>query len=69
MRRRFGWGDWVTIGAATVVLAASIAAAIRQNSLDPIWTVGWLPAVIVAQLGRRERAKRCWPFPRRRSDA
>jgi hypothetical protein len=71
MERRVRWA--VAIGSLVLVLliaGAAIAQAVRQHSLDPIWTVGWLPAVVVAVypsvLGRDRAARRpCLPRLRR----
>ncbi|MBV9204004.1 MAG: hypothetical protein JO037_01075 [Actinobacteria bacterium] len=49
--------------AAVLVAVSSIAQAIRQGSWEPVISVGWLPAVIIAAwpgshrrcLGRRNR--------------
>jgi hypothetical protein len=68
MRRRFGWYEWVTIAAVAVVAIAAIAQAIREQSWHPIWTVAWLPAVLVASLSARRMRGRCWPRARGRSD-
>jgi hypothetical protein len=38
------------LAVAAVILGLTIAQAVRQGSLDPLWTIGWLPAVIVAAL-------------------
>jgi len=47
-----------TLLIAGVVAGAAIAQAIREHSLEPIWSVGWLPAVLVATLGTRRRCVR-----------
>jgi hypothetical protein len=66
---------WVVAAGSLAVLllvaGAAIAQAIRQHSLEPIWAVGWLPAVMVAvypSLLRRGRpaGRPCLP-PLRRS--
>jgi hypothetical protein len=67
-------GRWI-MGAATLVVSAiiigsAVAQAIRQHSLDPIWMVGWLPAVLAAVYpaltGRGARPHgRCLPRLRR----
>lgn len=48
VRRRIGWYEVVSLAAAAVVAGAAIAQAIREHSLEPIWTVGWIPAMLVA---------------------
>ena len=45
------WALWMRViaGVAVAVVAvSSIVAAVRQGSWEPIVSVGWLPAVIVA---------------------
>jgi hypothetical protein len=37
-----------TAALAAIIIGTAIAQAVRQHSLDPIWMVGWLPAVLVA---------------------
>jgi hypothetical protein len=63
MRRRFGWYEWVTIVAVAIVAGAAIAQAIREHSWQPVWQVGWLPAVLVSLSGAR-RTGRCRPRSR-----
>lgn len=62
------WKRWLYLIsglAAVLVVAASVAQAIRLGSWEPIISVAWLPAVIAA----------CWPgcgrrcLPRRRTPA
>ena len=36
-----------TFALSAIIIGAAIAQAIRQHSLDPVWMVGWLPAVLV----------------------
>ena len=73
MEARLRWV--VAIGSLAVVLlvaGAAIAQAVREHSLDPIWTVGWLPAVMVAvypSLLRRDRSARRPCLPRLRRPA
>lgn len=47
---------------AVIIAGTAIAQAVRAHSLGPIWTVGWLPAVLVAVYpavtGRRGSARR-----------
>ena len=59
-----------TFAVCAVIAGAAIAQAARQHSLGPIWTAGWLPAVLVAVFpavtGRgRQRSRPCLPRPRR----
>jgi hypothetical protein len=67
MRRRSGWYEWVAIVAAAVVAGAAIAQAIREQSWEPILTVAWLPAVLVASLSRPQSAHHCWRRMTRRT--
>jgi hypothetical protein len=68
MRRRFGWYEWITVVAVAIVAGAAIAQAVRERSWQPIWQVGWLPAVLVASLSRPQRTGDCSRWLRRRSD-
>ena len=54
-----------SLAVAAVVLGVSIAQATRQDSLAPIWMIGWLPAVIVGAFYRPSGAKR-WSLRLRR---
>jgi hypothetical protein len=73
MERRIRWA--VAIGSLAVILliaGAAIVQAVRQDSLDPIWAVGWLPAVVVAvypSLSGRDRPVRRPCLPRLRRPA
>jgi hypothetical protein len=53
---------WLIVG---VVAGAAIAAAIREHSWQPIWSVGWLPAVLVATLHPRANGGVCLRWLRR----
>jgi hypothetical protein len=56
----------VTLLVAGVVAGATIAQAIREHSWDPVWSIGWLPAVLVATLGTRRDTRGCvWRLGRR----
>ena len=46
----------IALAGALVVLGFTIAQAVREDSLAPVWMAGWLPAVIVAIV---------WPHPHR----
>jgi lipopolysaccharide export LptBFGC system permease protein LptF len=48
-----------SLAVAAVVLGLSVAQAVRQGSLDPIWAIAWLPAVIAAAFYRPPSGKRC----------
>jgi hypothetical protein len=37
-----------TFALAAIIIGAAVAQAIRQHSLDPVWSAGWLPAVLIA---------------------
>jgi hypothetical protein len=59
-----------TFALAAIIAGSAIAQAVRQHSLDPIWAVGWLPAVLVAVspavAGRGRQGRRpCLPRLRR----
>ena len=47
----------VALVITVIVVAATVEHAIRTNSLNPIWMIGWLPGVLVA-LYRPGAAKR-----------
>jgi hypothetical protein len=52
-----------------LIIGTAVAQAFRLHSMDPVWSVGWLPAVLVATypgLLRRDAGQRhCWPRLRR----
>jgi hypothetical protein len=59
-----------TFAVSAIIVGSAIAQAIRQHSLDPVWMVGWLPAVLAgvypALTGRGGSAHgRCLPRLRR----
>jgi hypothetical protein len=68
MQRRFGWYEWITVGLFALVAGAAIAQAISERSWEPMLTVAWLPAVLVASLSTRRTRGRCWPRAGRRLD-
>jgi len=41
-----------TFALSAIVIGSAIAQAIRQHSLDPVWTVAWLPAVLAGYIQR-----------------
>ena len=43
------------------VALASVVQAVRQDSWEPIWSIGWLPAVLVASLWTPASGRPCWP--------
>jgi hypothetical protein len=61
------------VAAAVVAIAAfvgvaSVVQAVRQGSWAPIWSVGWLPAVLVASFWMPPRGRgECRPRLRRLS--
>lgn len=57
----------VTLLGVGVVAGAAIAQAIREHSWQPIWSVGWLPAVLIATLHRPSSPRACLPRLRRRA--
>jgi hypothetical protein len=50
---------------AAFVVVASIVQAVRDDSWAPIWSIGWLPAVLVASLWTPASHRPCWPRSRR----
>lgn len=59
-----------TVAVSVIIIVSAVAQAIRQHSLDPVWSVGWLPAVLAAVYpaltGRgRSAYGRCLPRLRR----
>jgi hypothetical protein len=50
---------------AAFVAVATVVEAIRQGSWGPIWSVGWLPAVLLAWLWAPASEKPCRPRLRR----
>ena len=59
-----------TVALAAIILGAAIAQGVRQHSMDPVWSVGWLPAVLIAlypaMTGRNGPGRRrCLPRLRR----
>jgi hypothetical protein len=71
MGTRTRWLLWAgTLAMSAIIIGSAIAQAIRQQSLDPVLMVGWLPAVLVAVYpaltGRGARPHRpCLPRLRR----
>ena len=52
---------------AGIVVVATVVQAIRQDSVGPIWMIGWLPAVLVASLYRPAAGKPRRPRGRART--
>ena len=46
---------------AAFVAVACVVQAVRQESWAPIWSIGWLPAVLVASLWTPAYRKPCRP--------
>jgi hypothetical protein len=59
-RDRLGWLRGGALVLAGLVACAAIAQAISHHSLEPIWTVGWIPAVLVASIGSRKADHCAW---------
>ena len=57
----------VTLVSFGIVAGATIAQAIREHSWEPVWSVAWLPAVLVVTLRRPADARACSPRLRRHS--
>jgi hypothetical protein len=63
------WARWMYVltGVAVAVVAvSSVVAAVRQGNWEPVLSVGWLPAVIVATWPGNDRRR--W-LPRRTGQA
>jgi hypothetical protein len=72
MGTRIRWIVAGTVAVSVIIIGSAVAQAIRQHSLDPVWSVGWLPAVLAgvypALTGRgsgRSAYGRCLPRLRR----
>ena len=71
MGSRTRWILWAgTFALSAIIIGSAVAQAIRLHSLDPVWMVGWLPAVLVgvypALTGRGTAAnRRCLHLLRR----
>jgi hypothetical protein len=46
---------------AAFIVVAGVVQAIREESWAPIWSIGWLPAVLVASLWTAASRKPCRP--------
>jgi hypothetical protein len=57
----------VTLVSFGIVAGATIAQAIREQSWEPIWSVAWLPYVLIWTLRRPASARACLPRLRRRA--
>ena len=47
------------LAVAALVLGLSIAQAVREGSVGPIWAIAWLPAVLAGGFARTSTGKRC----------
>jgi hypothetical protein len=67
-----GWKRWLFLVAAlavAVVTGSSIAQAVRSGSWDPVISIGWIPAVVVATWpGAYRRCLSCGGGRARRAD-
>jgi len=45
---------------AALIACAGVVQAVRQESWEPIWSIGWLPAIVVAMLWTPRSGKSCW---------
>ena len=52
---------------AVVIAGLAVAQAIRHHSLEPIWLVGWIPAVLVGSTRACKPNRRPCASSRRRS--
>jgi hypothetical protein len=57
----------LALAVAVVVAAAAVAQSVSEHSLQPIWTVGWIPAALVAALARPQAPGQCRRRLHRRS--
>ena len=57
----------VTLVSFGIVAGATIAQAIREHNWEPIWSLAWLPAVLIWTLRRPASAHGCLPRLRRRA--
>ena len=64
MKRRRTWAAVGVTLVAALVLASSILEAVTQRSWAPVWSSGWLPAVVAAAWWPAART-RCWTRARR----
>jgi hypothetical protein len=47
------------LGVAAIVTGFSIAQAVKEDSFEPLLTIAWLPAVILADTRRPVSGRRC----------
>ncbi len=69
MRKRPAWILVLALAVAVLVATAAVAQPVSEHSLQPIWTVGWIPAALVAALARPQTAGLCRRRLHRRSRA
>ena len=66
MRTRHGWiYVAVTLVSFGIVAGATMAQAIREHNWEPIWSLAWLPAVLIWTLRRPASASACLRLRRR----
>jgi hypothetical protein len=53
---------------AAFIAVASLVQAVRENSWAPVWSIGWLPAVLVGSLWTPASRTPCGPRLRRLLD-
>jgi hypothetical protein len=59
MRNGSAWIVVVALAVSAFVGVAAVAQSVREHSLEPIWTVGWIPAALVAAIARPQKAGHC----------
>jgi hypothetical protein len=64
MKRGTRWLYVVAAAAALLIAVSAIVQSVRQNSWSPVFSVGWLAAVIIAVTAPRG-TRRCLPLRRR----
>jgi hypothetical protein len=57
------------VAAAVFVVVATVIDVARTGSLDPVWTVAWVPAVLVGALYRPAPRRDCSDRLRRRAQS
>lgn len=67
MRKKPAWIVLLALAVAVLAGAAAVAQSVTEHSLQPIWTVGWIPAGLVASVARPQTAGQCRRRLHRRS--
>ena len=52
---------------AIFVLVAAVVEAVSEDSWGPVWTIAWVPAVLLASLFTGPTSRSCRPLPRGRT--